>query len=1337
MTTLTHYFPVIFLVSTWSLSFAQQYYGSQAPPQVYPVQQQQNTAAWRQWYQQQQQQRQQQQQNAAAQAAYQRQLAAYNAARAAATRQQAPPVTAPQYNSYNKPAAPVAGLQQYPAGSNQQQPAAQYTQQQYQQYYQQQARLPPAQTQANPSYTLRTQQTAPASPQPYAQQPQPYAQQPQLYAQQPQPYAQQPAANSYYPTASGYTPATASGYTPSSSGYHPPAATGYHPPSSGHQGQAASIYHPPATTPPPSTTPAVPVELEVEYEQPTTTTTAAPRPAFSQWGQYRTSLKLPPTLNLRKSLNGLANSLGSLRLQIKITPRPRKQDALVKPQTSGGVNSATKTRMGHLLSAFKQVKDIVSVTHSQTGNLRSQQTSGVSPSQVNPSQVNPSQANPSQVNPSQANPSQVNPSQFSMGLEPPQAYFQTNFQQSNGPFTYTNTHPIADSGWRPVPMTTPFPHLFATSSGTLLITTSPSVTLTTEFLETEFPVTTTPAPVRQLATTTTRALDGGLPVMEFPQTPYDPSPYNVPTLPSPAPGRNDIMFNGLQGDPYKAELISTIKMLTNEIKTLSHGSEPSKNVVGINGYSSIPSVSRLGSGSHLYVSVPTYTLTGGGILGNGNFNYETLMSSGHAGNGAASFQNGAGSGNEYFNSNKNRLNSQTQYQENQAPRDWGTNTFPLGQSNYETTPTTAEAPPPPTSRDVFRTLYMDQHLAYVSNFTIPDYAPGQPAVKPTASKPEMPSQLSSLLGRLASKLAVPSAAGIVYTPVPPPIPSPVSSQVTQSTDPGSHRQQPHSKWDGLFQITTQQQEQLNQRRWLAQPLPLGTHGTQHHPQQPHHQHNPHFPQSLERTWQLPPTPQHQRSPNGHQQPLPQFPPPQNWAPPGHEMSRPQMAEKQPTPIHPNPMHPTFQVQPPPANPTLSPYQPLLQWDVRRPANELTTDAPLVASGQNPIGSQYNQQSPIQQQNPYQPQPAQSSGYNSYYPPQQPQQQQYTGQTQPQPQQQQYTGQPQPQQQLYAGQTQPQQQPNTGQTQPQQTGQPQPQQQQYAGQTQTGQFQQPSPATENLDPFSSQFDVNGLKPTIFNPHYQPPPPQPSPQQPQTQQPFGQSNPNEFAGILDQQGYGGQNPPAPANKVDFSAKGPNPIQLNQFLAQPMAPKETNSLSTNLDALLGTLLSSGASLGQQAQSKPKPTTKAPPSPASSLISDRLNDFILGPKSEFRSNAFSEIPTNGAAYDSLNPLAGFMGETPPPPTTTTPAPPGRNGDFLAGFIGVNKELSQPKTTAESFPPNIYMYDFQQTQPATPAPAPQQTNTDLANLGTQDLSALVKKLLGVLAVKQAAAGQG
>ena len=34
--------------------------------------------------------------------------------------------------------------------------------------------------------------------------------------------------------------------------------------------------------------------------------------------------------------------------------------------------------------------------------------------------------------------------------------------------------------------------------------------------------------------------------------------------------------------------------------------------------------------------------------------------------------------------------------------------------------------------------------------------------------------------------------------------------------------------------------------------------------------------------------------------------------------------------------------------------------------------------------------------------------------------------------------------------------------------------------------------------------------------------------------------------------------------------------------------------------------------------------------------------------------------------------GETLPPPTTTTPAPPGRNGDFLAGFIGSHLETPE-----------------------------------------------------------------
>lgn len=55
-----------------------------------------------------------------------------------------------------------------------------------------------------------------------------------------------------------------------------------------------------------------------------------------------------------------------------------------------------------------------------------------------------------------------------------------------------------------------------------------------------------------------------------------------------------------------------------------------------------------------------------------------------------------------------------------------------------------------------------------------------------------------------------------------------------------------------------------------------------------------------------------------------------------------------------------------------------------------------------------------------------------------------------------------------------------------------------------------------------------------------------------------------------------------------------------------------------------------------------------------------------------------------------------------------------------------------EALPPNIYMYDYQQT-PVTPTP---QASGDLNNMGTQDLSALVQKLLGVLAVKQATGSQ-
>ncbi|CAG5127295.1 unnamed protein product, partial [Candidula unifasciata] len=344
-----------------------------------------------------------------------------------------------------------------------------------------------------------------------------------------------------------------------------------------------------------------------------------------------------------------------------------------------------------------------------------------------------------------------------------------------------------------------------------------------------------------------------------------------------------------------------------------------------------------------------------------------------------------------------------------------------------------------------------------------------------------------------------------------------------------------------------------------------------------------------------------------------------------------------------------------------------------------------------------------QQNQYQ-QPApqtQPSGYsNSYY-------QQKTSQPpqQPQPQQ------PPPQQQQYAqsGWSQQQQQPGA-----------------YGSQS-------PPPAGDPTDPFSTKFDMSALKPTVFNSQFQNQPPQ--------------QQGGEFAGIFGDQGAQRPNPNAPPGKVDFASRGPNPIQLNQFLAQPTSPKDANAL----DALLGSLLSGtvAAQNSGQVSLYPVRNTTASPAPASALVSDRLNGFVLGPKTEYRSNVFSEIPVNNAAYDSLNPLAGFMGETPPPPITTTPIPPGRNGDFLEGFIGVNKVFEPPKPARDNYQPNIYVYNPMNDAappPPTPAarspppaapPAPAALNDQaLNNMGTQELGFLVEKLLGAMA-KQQGPGQG
>merc|ERR1712154_465564 len=230
------------------------------------------------------------------------------------------------------------------------------------------------------------------------------------------------------------------------------------------------------------------------------------------------------------------------------------------------------------------------------------------------------------------------------------------------------------------------------------------------------------------------------------------------------------------------------------------------------------------------------------------------------------------------------------------------------------------------------------------------------------------------------------------------------------------------------------------------------------------------------------------------------------------------------------------------------------------------------------------------------------------------------------------------------------------------------------------------------------------------------------------------------------YNHNNPAAPAGKTDFGAKGPNPIQFNQFMAQPTAPKESsNSASSSsasslsassLDLLMASLLSSTITK----TTTPAPTTTSPPPiRVNVMASERLNDFVLGPKTEYRSNKFAEIPTNTGRYDAVNPFASFMGETLPPPTTTTPAPPGRNGDFLAGFIGSHLETPEQVAAKAQHQPNIYMYNYQHQQAAKkrttkkPAAKPTASGAELAlqSMDSGALSSVVQKLLGALASKQ------
>jgi len=335
--------------------------------------------------------------------------------------------------------------------------------------------------------------------------------------------------------------------------------------------------------------------------------------------------------------------------------------------------------------------------------------------------------------------------------------------------------------------------------------------------------------------------------------------------------------------------------------------------------------------------------------------------------------------------------------------------------------------------------------------------------------------------------------------------------------------------------------------------------------------------------------------------------------------------------------------------------------------------------------------------------------------------------------------------------------------------------------QWGQPQQP-PQQWNSAPAQSSMTVNGLAPTEFNPQYKPAPAaQPTPAPYGGQQGYGYSNPSPSYGSSSgygssygsnsgyssgSSGYGSSgssygsnsgydysggsqssgassysynNPAAPADKKDFSAKGPNPIQLNQFMAMPTAPKQnSNSLVSNsLETLLGALLG-GSGIQPKEEVTTTTTTTTTVAPRQVMISERLNDFVLGPQKKYASNRFADIPqSNPNSFDSYNPFAGFMGETLPPPTTTTPAPPGRNGDFLAGFIGINMETPEQisKQSNDANQPNIYMYNYQSAggQQTTSKPSAQPAGADaaLGNLDTQSLSAVVSRLLGVLATKQ------
>lgn len=443
---------------------------------------------------------------------------------------------------------------------------------------------------------------------------------------------------------------------------------------------------------------------------------------------------------------------------------------------------------------------------------------------------------------------------------------------------------------------TPTPQV--TPSAVQAETTTLAPDVTTEVVEvvTEIPPSTTPTVTTPATTVTTmvisRGVDSLLPIVELPHITYDVNPNPGPHVHIP-PGQP----NSFQTDRHKAELISTINMLTNEINALSQPRPPPLGmhyVAQPGTFYSLPPLPPTpptlvdGRWLHSYIPIPTIPLTGGGF---GAGSVEHIISQSHAGNGAANLPPGAGPKNHFLNSNNFILRSQfpvTLPVFNEA------RVFNNFNPNFEAPPSITDAPPPPDPRDA---QLMEQHLAYVSNFTIPDYAAGQASsIKQNPPKsPTVP--LSSLLAKLASKLAIsapqksygPSAAFGNAPSLPP-------TTAGQAPPPG-----PPSKWDGILDISPQQHQQVGSGQWQQFPAPLSSPQPfpPPNPAQPNHQY-------YQQPNHQPPNPAHNgpsppQSQGGAPSPLDQPPPQWNsnrntWPqpqPPHQGLDRPNIPPPQP------------------------------------------------------------------------------------------------------------------------------------------------------------------------------------------------------------------------------------------------------------------------------------------------------------------------------------------------------------------------------------------------------------------------------------------------------------